>query len=208
MPEHTHPHIFRLPTALDWPETEARLLSKVDALAPDETLVARFFVDDVQLAHIDITTPTDAGAATSIARETRRRITSDPAYRGPRDWAFHGAADLRTMPTALVSPDRIGQAAGSAALSPYDDHRTRADLARMLHYVHYIPVGRGITDAYVDKNYSGRTWQGLVMVLKAAGIFVGRGSMPPACLPTVRALHFTDATRWCVEWEDGSASAA
>jgi hypothetical protein len=40
----------------------------------------------------------------------------------------------------------------------------------MLHYVHYIPVDRGITDACVDKNYPGRTWQGLVMVLEAAGI--------------------------------------
>ena len=87
-------------------------------------------------------------------------------------------------------------------------HCHAAELARFLHHIHWIPQSRGITDAFVDEHFPGRTWQGLLLVLEAAGIFVGRGGSPPRLMPTVGMLHFTDAMHWAVQWEDGVVTAS
>ncbi|MFD1860536.1 hypothetical protein EHW97_13285 [Aeromicrobium camelliae] len=89
----------------------------------------------------------------------------------------------------------------------YADHRSARQIDDLLHYGHFIPVGRGLTDTYVATHFPGRTWNDLMEVWKAAGIVVrSTAGGPPRCDVRVKTVHFTDATDFAVEWEDGTVT--
>lgn len=116
----------------------------------------------------------------------------------------------------MVTPDEIRRryadmAASALMFMPeayWDDRhryaltRTREELNDLLRFGHIIPVSRGWTRAYVDEHYPGWTWNGLVGVLRAAGVLVDRGGSPPCCAPGVRAVWFDSEDGWLVEWEN------
>ena len=91
----------------------------------------------------------------------------------------------------------------SVAASTYAVARTRADLNRLLHYGHSIPLRKGYTRAFIEEHYPGWTWIGLYNSLDAAGVTRCGAGLPPYCDPGVGAVHFDDETSWLVEWEDG-----
>jgi hypothetical protein len=198
MPEQ-HPYIFRIPTSLSWEDAQARLLARADGLAPGDALDARFFVDAQLIARQRIQSSADVHrVAHEVSSVMEFPSESDEVGGG---WRMRGALDIREIRTG-------GTPSAVTSFEEFAEHRSADELARFLHHIHWIPQSRGITDAFVDKHFPGRTWQGLVLVLKAAGIFVGRGGSPPRLMPTVVMLHFTDATRWAVEWEDGVVTAS
>lgn len=80
--------------------------------------------------------------------------------------------------------------------------RTKEQLNELLHYGHMVPIGRGFTREYVDKHYPGWTWNQLVRVLRAAGVYVDRGGSPPVCHVDVVRVHFGRDQSWRVEWQD------
>jgi hypothetical protein len=197
MPEQ-HPYIFRIPSSLSWSDAQARLLARADGLRPGDALEARFFVDTQLITRAHIHSPADVHRAV-------REVSSVAEFPSESDdvgggWRMRGSLDIREIGAAATPP-------AVTSFEEFAEHRTAEELARFLRHIHWIPQSRGITDAFVDKHFPGRTWQGLVLVLKAAGIFVGRGGSPPRLMPTVAMLHFTDATRWAVEWEDGVVTA-
>ncbi|WP_146084969.1 hypothetical protein [Rathayibacter sp. AY1E4] len=193
MPEQL-PYIFRIPTALSWTDAQARLLARAGGLRSSEALDVRFFVGTQLLARLRVTSPEDARRAVNTVAQLSNFPSEEDAIRG--GWEMRGALDIREIPA-----DATDLAPRSA--EEFAEHRTADELARFLHHVHWIPQSRGITDAFVDEYYPGRTWQGLVLVLTAAGILVSRGGSPPSLMPTVAMMHFTDATRWVVQWQDG-----
>lgn len=89
----------------------------------------------------------------------------------------------------------------------YAVRRTREQLDALLHYGHVIPLSRGFTDRYVTKNYPGWTWNQLVRVLTAAGVFVNRGGSPPICDAGVREVYFDSERGWLVAWANGRLTA-
>lgn len=89
----------------------------------------------------------------------------------------------------------------------YLEHRTGAEMQRLLHHGHWIPVHRGDTAAHVARHFPGWCWNDLLAVCKAAGIVDGLGTGGPLrCAPHVLAFHFTDTARFAVEWDDGSVT--
>ncbi|WP_146082397.1 MULTISPECIES: hypothetical protein [unclassified Rathayibacter] len=196
MPEQL-PYIFRIPTALSWTDAQARLLARADSLRSSEALDARFFVGTQLLARLRVASPEDARRAVNAVAQLPDFPTEKDALRG--GWEMRGALDIRVIPATELAPSLVEE---------FADHRAAGELARFLHHLHWIPQSRGITDAFVDEHYPGRTWQGLVLVLTAAGILVSRGESPPSLMPTVAMLHFTDAARWAVVWGDGVVTAS
>jgi hypothetical protein len=89
--------------------------------------------------------------------------------------------------------------------SHFGTHRTREELNQLLRYGHVIPVSKGLTAKYVAEHYPGWTWNSLVEVFKAAGIFEGRGGSPPKCDDRVATLHFNSKSSLAVEWSDGTS---
>ncbi|MGM7667636.1 hypothetical protein [Microbacterium sp. A93] len=86
----------------------------------------------------------------------------------------------------------------------YKEVRTKKQLNELLHYGHSLPVRRGYTDEYVREHYPDWTWNALVRVLTAAGVYVGRGGSPPCCDDRVVRVHFDSEQAWRVEWDDGT----
>ena len=84
----------------------------------------------------------------------------------------------------------------------FAEHRTREEISKLLHHGHIIPIGKGITAAYVDRHFPGWTWNGLMAVWRAAGIVVVTPGGIPDCDPRVRRVHFTDAEHVLVEWAE------
>lgn len=82
----------------------------------------------------------------------------------------------------------------------FREHRSRHQVDRFLHHMHAVPVSRGITKAYVDKEFPGWEVNDLKAVFKAAGLIAE--TPPGAPLRTTddyRAIHFNDAQDWAVE---------
>jgi hypothetical protein len=88
-------------------------------------------------------------------------------------------------------------------VSRFREHRALDECKRLLHYGHVIPVSRGYTARYVAEHFPGWTWNELVAVFVAAGIFVNRGGSPPTCDDRVATFHFSSSTDFFVEWADG-----
>lgn len=88
-------------------------------------------------------------------------------------------------------------------VSGFREHLTIDQCKQLLHHSHWIPINRGYTARFVAENYPGWTWNELVKVFVAAGIFINRGGTPATCDPRVVAFHFSSPTEFLVEWGDG-----
>lgn len=91
----------------------------------------------------------------------------------------------------------------SVASSRFAVARTRAELNALLRYGHIIPISRGLTAAYVDDLFPGWTWNRVIAVLKAAGVFIKGDGGTPHRDPRVGAVHVESFDSWLAEWEDG-----
>ncbi|MGK2884466.1 MAG: hypothetical protein ACSLE8_06770 [Rhodococcus sp. (in: high G+C Gram-positive bacteria)] len=89
-------------------------------------------------------------------------------------------------------------------VSHFREHLTLDECKRLLHYGHVIPICRGYTATFVAENYPGWTWNELVQVFVAAGIFVNRGGAPATCDDRVVTFHFSNPQQFYVEWIDGT----
>jgi len=87
-------------------------------------------------------------------------------------------------------------------ISKFSEHVTLQDCKDLLHYGHFIPVSRGFTARYVDSVFPDWTWNELVLVFVAAGIFINRGGSAPTCDERVVSFHFSSPTQFHVEWVD------
>jgi len=201
MPEQL-PYIFRIPSSLSWEGARARLLARADGLRAGDALDARFFADAHLIGRATIRSAADVDRAARLVEAAAEFPAESDEVGG--GWRMRGALDIRDV--RGMRPEATSRT--EIAFEEFAEHRTAAELARFLHHIHWIPQSRGITDAFVDEHFPGRTWQGLLLVLEAAGIFVGRGGSPPRLMPTVEMLHFTDAIRWAVQWEDGVVTAS
>ena len=87
-------------------------------------------------------------------------------------------------------------------------HADRAAVDKLLHYTHWIPISRGFTAAFLDKNWPGWSLAGAIAVFDAAGIRVlkvsGRAGAPHGgfCHWKVREIHFNSSEDFHVEWND------
>lgn len=92
--------------------------------------------------------------------------------------------------------------------SRYDEHRSGAEMQRLLHHGHWVPVLRGYTRAYVEQHFPGWTWNRLLDVCRSAGIVdpASGGDRPLRCDDCVVQFHFTDRRSFAVEWDDGTVS--
>ncbi len=89
-------------------------------------------------------------------------------------------------------------------VSGFREHLTLDDCKRLLHYSHWIPINRGYTATFVAEHFPGWTWNELVRVFVAAGIFVNRGGSPATCDDRVVMFHFSSPTDFYVEWLGGA----
>lgn len=93
------------------------------------------------------------------------------------------------------------------AFSEYVEHRSGVEMQQLLHHGHWIPVLRGYTAAHVAEHFPGWSWNDLLAVCKTAGIVVEVAAGAPLCCdPDVSALHFIDAQKFAVEWNDGTVT--
>lgn len=58
------------------------------------------------------------------------------------------------------------------AVERRDCYFTAEDVRELAHYGHSIPIGRGFTRDYVNKNYPGWQWGQLMNVLRRADLYV------------------------------------
>jgi hypothetical protein len=83
-------------------------------------------------------------------------------------------------------------------------HHTGDECKAILRHGHIIPMSRGCTKAYRAEHCPGWSWNELVEVFKAAGIFVRQGASLPTCDDRVAAIYFSSPTDFSVEWVDGA----
>jgi hypothetical protein len=91
-------------------------------------------------------------------------------------------------------------------LDLYRWHLTRAHVDYVLHYTHWIPIGRGFTQQMLAKYYPGWTLGGLIAVFDAAKIRIRPNRLRGAhgaphggrCHWQVEAFYFTDAQHFHV----------
>ncbi|MFM2046333.1 MAG: hypothetical protein RL383_410 [Actinomycetota bacterium] len=87
-------------------------------------------------------------------------------------------------------------------------HADRAAIDSLLHYTHWIPVGRGFTAAFLAEFWPGWTLASIIRVFDAAGIRQlprpGRPGAPHGgrCHWRVKTLHFNGENEFVVEWND------
>lgn len=121
-----------------------------------------------------------------------------------------GAQRVAEMLRAMIENDRkvqlrdeidSAQWIDSVESSPYRVAMTRAQLNRLLHHGHPIPVTRGITKRFIDEHYPSWSWNSLTQVLKEMGVV--RGDTPPHSDPGVGAVHLDGSGSWMIQWEDG-----
>lgn len=220
--------IYKIPTSATWATIAAGLLARLDALRPGHLIELGFTVAYREIAWVtiyrsesDVITasgpfgpyeahdrstwswdPVDEReqpARNSLIAHTviefLKTLDGIPQNQEPVD--FNGAAHFRMATPSSGFVNRESQ------WDNYREHRTGAQIDHLLHYGHAIPLGRGYTQKYVDENFPGWSWSELLNVFKAADIFLGRAGAPPRCHPTVKAIHFTDARTWQVEWLSG-----
>jgi hypothetical protein len=88
-------------------------------------------------------------------------------------------------------------------VSRFREHLTLDECKRLLGFSHWIPVNRGHSERFVEEHYPGWTFNKLVRVFVAAGIYVNRGGAPATCDDRVVSFHFSSSTDYHVEWIDG-----
>ncbi|MEY4365966.1 MAG: hypothetical protein RLZZ305_1310 [Actinomycetota bacterium] len=126
-------------------------------------------------------------------RSARRRTPRPPRV----------SKQLAARAASLTDTEIIGVLAESLAW-----HADRAAIDSLLHYTHWIPVGRGFTDAFLAEYWPGWTLASIVRVFDAAGIRQlprpGRPGAPHGgrCHWRVKTLHFNGQNEFVVEWND------
>ena len=86
---------------------------------------------------------------------------------------------------------------------------TREHVDHVLHYTHWIPVGRGFTERMLADYYPGWTLGGLIRLFDKAGIRItpdelnGAAGAPHGgrCHWQVAAFYFSDDTNYHVVWD-------
>jgi hypothetical protein len=109
---------------------------------------------------------------------------------------------MTTQPPKTPSPS------DGVDLDSYRWHLTRAHVDYVLHYTHWIPIGRGLTQQMLAKYYPGWTLGGLIAVFDAAGIRIRPNKLRGAvgaphggrCHWQVDAFYFTSAEHFHVVW--------
>lgn len=95
-------------------------------------------------------------------------------------------------------------------LAAYAHHLDPDDLRKLFHHGHWIPVLRGITQAYVERHYPGWSWNALTAVLEEAGVAhrLGTRNMHPHFVPDrfVESVHLNSPDDLCIVWIDGSVT--
>lgn len=95
-------------------------------------------------------------------------------------------------------------------LSAYRHHLDPDDLRDLFRHGHWIPVLRGITQAFVDRTYPGWTWNTLTAALEEAGAAhrLGVRNLHPHYEPDrlVASVHLNSRDDLCVVWLDGTVS--
>lgn len=100
-------------------------------------------------------------------------------------------------------------------LARFAEHRTHAEVKKLLHHAHWIPQTKGFTQQHIDEHWSGNTFNSLLRVWKAAGIVTHVSGLGAVVTPSgvvgeandlrdFRMIHFNNAQEWAVEWPDGS----
>lgn len=82
---------------------------------------------------------------------------------------------------------------------------SRADIDEVLHYTHWIPASRGITDRFFADRYPGGSLGAFVAIFRAASIILRDHVGSPhggRCHWRLRHLYFTDTATWSIEWDD------
>ncbi len=93
-------------------------------------------------------------------------------------------------------------------LDSYRWHLTRAHVDYVLHYTHWIPIGRGFTQQMLAEYYPGWTLGSLIAVFDAAGIRIPPSKLRGAhgaphggrCHWKLDAFYFTSAEHFHAVW--------
>jgi hypothetical protein len=107
-----------------------------------------------------------------------------------------------------TQPPKTPSLSDGVDLDSYRWHLTRAHVDYVLHYTHWIPIGRGLTQQMLAKYYPGWTLGGLIAVFDAAGIRIRPNKLRGAvgaphggrCHWQVDAFYFTSAEHFHVVW--------
>lgn len=83
----------------------------------------------------------------------------------------------------------------------YTEHRSRDDLNELLRYAHFIAVGKGHTQRYVEQHYPGWHWNELIAILRIGGVLQKGDGDRLQCDPRVRSVHFGKGSLFAVEWD-------
>jgi hypothetical protein len=187
------------------------LLTEAVAPLPMDNL-GRYFVGVPAAStriNVDLTATAVGDDPTSV--QIRLRLDADDTIETRLDLA---AATPTTLQAAIehlsnVAIERtpLAQRVGldaPAHLAHFREHLTLDQCNKLLHYSHVIPITKGFTAAYVADHFPGWTWNELVKVFVAAGIFVNRGGAPATCDKRVVSFHFSSPTEFHVEWVGGT----
>lgn len=98
---------------------------------------------------------------------------------------------------------------GEVDPSQYLWQLSRAHVDHVLHYTHWIPVGRGFTQQMLAEYYPSWTLGGLIRLFDTAGIRIAPGDLNGAsgaphggrCHWQVAAFYFSDDTKYHVVWD-------
>lgn len=90
--------------------------------------------------------------------------------------------------------------------SEYAEHRTADEVRALLRYGNISAMSRGLTRDYVAKHFPGWTWNSLMAIWDAAGIFIRPPGGGRIFDEQVKSIHFNGPSSLAVEWIDGSVT--
>jgi hypothetical protein len=95
-------------------------------------------------------------------------------------------------------------------LDTYAHHLDPQDMRELFRHGHWIPVLRGITQAYLDRRYPGWSWNALTEALATIGAAhcIGRRNQHPHYVPDrlVESVHLNGPDDFCIVWVDGAVT--
>lgn len=230
MPNNYYPsQTFNSPLLSRWDALEGDLRERLAHLEPGRLIELGFSVKLAEVAWVTIYraadgTTTASGPHGPYPASDRTEWTWHPDADQPRQAALIARTIIEYLQTLDAvprdsEPSSFGGLMRLRVTTPesafinrdpqwddYTEHRTGAQIARLLHYGHIIPISRGFTEEHVNENYPGWTWNELSSIMQSAGVVINRGGAPATCELTMKAIHFTDAEHWAVEWLSGEVT--
>ncbi|MGO2655015.1 MAG: hypothetical protein ACTH93_04175 [Pseudoclavibacter sp.] len=190
---HWQDQIWQQRSGLWWGHVPAALEARLDQLAPGEMLRVTAMNRDSVLGSIDLCErPTDA---------LTRLLTLPGVPRFDAPDVTGLTAQFRTQPVKA----RLLRRTAAEHLWHLDFEQ----LKKLMHYDHFIPLGRGFSQRHIDEVLPGLLWGEAITLMCAADVWLGGCEGPRArvisvatCRPTVRALHVSSPNDWLVEWND------